>query len=433
MKPTILSGATKLWLPNVLRMKLGKLLGTNPLLELFNVTKVVRDGPPVMTPLRSVKMDRYIYRQQVRLMRLQTQGEASRYWKLADHLVKSSKSFRMLALRNTRPNWYKDTSWKKVERWLKELNDICYRPPETFEIKRTSIPKDDGSLRWINDPGVPWRCYLWMQNLMLHYFVNPRLYDGQHGHRMGRGTLTCWNQMLKEVLMSPYIYEFDYMKFHDLIDRKWLGEALLRQGFPEEVARRYIHLSSPYVRGANESDPLRLKLFGEDQMKFHHYYRGVIQGSNIAALLGLIILEDLGVYYLKQGKYLGYADDGILYGDNPEVVEEWLSKLAKEAGVFAKPEKSGWVKREGKWIKDLKLVGLRYDPFVDSIFASTHSGKTKEMKWERGDEMSPDRLQEVREWIRNNPGFYGNKKIFSAKTLTYRNGIPYLGLLTSLV
>lgn len=56
--------------------------------------------------------------------------------------------------------------------------------------------------------------------------------------------------------------------------------------------------------------------------KYHHMYRGVVQGSNIAGLLGLIVLEHLGVYDLKKGKYLGYADDGILYGDDESVVEE---------------------------------------------------------------------------------------------------------------
>lgn len=75
--------------------------------------------------------------------------------------------------------------------------------------------------------------YLWMQNLMLHYFVNHRLYDDQHGHRMGRGTLTCWRVILKQVIKAPYIFEFDFMKFHDRIDRAYLGSCLLKFGFPE--------------------------------------------------------------------------------------------------------------------------------------------------------------------------------------------------------
>lgn len=270
---------------------------------------------------------------------------------------------------------------------------------------------------------------------MIHYFVNPRLFEGQHGHRMGRGALTCWKQIIKEVIPSRFIYEFDYKKFHDLIDRKWLAEALLRFGFPEAEARKLVHLSSPYVKGADERDPLRLQLFGEDEMKYHHYYRGVIQGSNIAALLGLIVLEDLKVYYLSKGKYVGYADDGILYGDDPKVMDEWLSKLKPEAGVEFKPEKSGWVKYDGEWKKTLKFVGLRYDGLTDLIRADTHSGKTSLLQWELKQGVSRDDVVAALAEVRKMKGHSGSASPqgYSAKTLTHRNGMEYLGMLTSLV
>lgn len=54
------------------------------------------------------------------------------------------------------------------------------------------------------------------------------------------------------------------------------------------------------------------------------------------------------MYHLKEGRYIGYADDGILYGNDPEVVEEWLSKLKPESGVQFKPEKSGYLGRPGR-------------------------------------------------------------------------------------
>ncbi|CAO3674994.1 unnamed protein product [Rhizopus stolonifer] len=142
-----------------------------------------------------------------------------------------------------------------------------------------------------------------------------------------------------EVIPSKYIYEFDYTKFHDLIDRRALANALVIFGFPMYVARTLIHLNSPYVRGANPDDPMRLEMV--PGWSFHHMYRGVVQGSNIAGLLGLIMLEDLGVYKLKLGKYIGYADDGLLYGDDPGVLEEWRSKLDADKGVLEKAAKSG--------------------------------------------------------------------------------------------
>jgi len=95
---------------------------------------------------------------------------------------------------------------------------------------------------------------------MLHYFVTHRLYENQHGHRTGKGTVSAWKVILKEVITSKYIYEFDYMKFHDLIDRRSLANALVRFGIPIYVARTLIHLSSPYVRGADPDDPMRLDM-----------------------------------------------------------------------------------------------------------------------------------------------------------------------------
>lgn len=182
-----------------------------------------------------------------------------------------------------------------------------------------------------------------MLNLMVHYWINPKLFKDQHGHRMGKGSVSCWKQILQKAVKAKYIYEFDYMKFHDRINRKYLAEALMRFGFPIEVTQKLVNLSASYVKGTHADDPLRLQILG-DGYKFHHYYRGVIR-SNIAALLALVVLEDLKVYHLERGKYIGYADDGILYGDDPDMVKEWLNKFrTHESGVAQKEAKSEWVK-----------------------------------------------------------------------------------------
>nr|AYM47416.1 mystique [Phycomyces blakesleeanus] len=295
------------------------------------------------------------------------------------------------------------------------------------EINRTPIPKKDGGIRYINDPGVPWRCYLWMWNLMIHYYANPRINANQHGHRAGKGSVTCWKQILTEVIDSKFIYEFDYKKFHDLISRAGMAGALLRFGFPEEVARTLVHICSPYVRGADDNDPLRLKLahMGE----YHHYYRGVVQGNNVAALLGMIVLEDLGVYDLKHGQLVGYADDGILYGDDPRMVEEWLSKLDPKMGVFPKPAATKWVRFSGEWKSELKFVGLAYDGSTDTLRANTRSGKTEVFKWDREEGITPDVEEFLRLSRTGESSQSGHNSAPYQRTLTHRNGVPYLGFL----
>lgn len=172
-------------------MTLGPRIEEDPFLEIFGLKKAVRKGSPQTTVGPNSKLERYVMNQQRYLWKLQRRGRTDLFWKTAERLLRSSKAFRLLALRNVKPNWYKDTEWKKVQQWMIELNHICYRPPETYEINRSNIPKKDGGIRYINDPGVPWRCYLWMWNLMLHYFVNPLLNENQHGHRAGRLRRPC--------------------------------------------------------------------------------------------------------------------------------------------------------------------------------------------------------------------------------------------------
>jgi len=140
--------AVKLNLPNIRTMELPPKIGTDPYLDLFeNIKKVIRDGKLEWAKLADNKTERYLRYQQVRLAKLAQSGKYERYWKLANHLTKSSKAFRMLALRNVRPNWYKDSKWTEVHKWMKKLNQISYRPSETFQIIRTPIPKPDGTTR----------------------------------------------------------------------------------------------------------------------------------------------------------------------------------------------------------------------------------------------------------------------------------------------
>lgn len=413
---------------NIRDMQLGRTLGLDPFYSQFGIKKVMRDGKPSFILGENGGTNRYLKRQMKRLEKLSQGNKPVRFWKLARHLLMSSKALRMVALRNVRPHWYKSVSQDKVRDWLRELNGICYRPRETFEISRTAIPKDDGTKRYINDPGVPWRMYLWMWNFMLHFFLKDKINPSQHGHRPGRGSVTCWREILDNVNKYKYIYEFDYKKFHDLIGRKFLLQALLNFKFPKSVAIELVHLCSPYVRGTDKDDPLRLEMIpGFD---IFHYYRGVIQGSNIAAYLGLLVLEDLGVYNLEKGKYIGYADDGLLFSNDPEVVEEWKSKLGGISGVEPKPEKSGWVKQDGNWLKDLKFVGLALVEEGTKLRGATRSGKTGEMVWKHVD------TEEVWNFLKTHDGKLEGSSVYNSPVKPSawdKRGYADLGFLSAMV
>jgi len=112
----------------------------------------------------------------------------------------------------------------------------------------------------------------------------------------------------------------------------------------------------------------------------NHFSKGVVQGMNTAALLGLVVLEALKVYDVKDGKYIGYADDGIIMCNDPEEIDRFRMKLRTfESGVRIKAEKSGWVVFDGIWKKRLKFVGAEFDG--KDLYAKTHSGKEWKMEW----------------------------------------------------
>lgn len=117
--------------------------------------------------------------------------------------------------------------------------------------------------------------------------------------------------------------------------------------------------------------------------KFREGWRnkGLAQGSTISPILSVLplaILDELAQYGLH---YLGYADDGLIYGDVLGDYGVILQDLLDTGGVGAKvhPEKSKWVKKGGVWLSSLKFVGLLYDPFVNKLSACTRSGATLDL------------------------------------------------------
>lgn len=57
-----------------------------------------------------------------------------------------------------------------------------------------------------------------------------------------------------------------------------------------------------------------------------------------------------------------------------------MSQAASLAGIKQNKQKSGWIKREGKWLKPLRFLGMTYDPFQGVFKASTRSGAELEFE-----------------------------------------------------
>ena len=69
-------------------------------------------------------------------------------------------------------------------------------------------------------------------------------------------------------------------------------------------------------------------------------------------------------------------DDGILFARNKAEMEKTI-QLLKDClgylGLEIAPEKSGYIKEEGTWIKSSKFLGLRFLPEENTIMSDTRS------------------------------------------------------------
>lgn len=112
---------------------------------------------------------------------------------------------------------------------------------------------------------------------------------------------------------------------------------------------------------------------------------GFPQGSPISPLLCSMILQGT-VFAIAENpnlldcKITMYADDGLFYGKNlSETILETTESMKQYNLSFAR-EKSGWIKKDGVWLKPLKYLGLIYDPFaregLGELRAATRKGAT---------------------------------------------------------
>lgn len=98
---------------------------------------------------------------------------------------------------------------------------------------------------------------------------------------------------------------------------------------------------------------------------------GFPQGSPISPILCSSILGDS---VFKIAKCLMYADDGLFYSNEPLFGgsdDVTTTPAMKESNLSFAADKSGWVKKDGTWLKPLKFLGLTYDGNTDTLYAST--------------------------------------------------------------
>jgi len=95
------------------------------------------------------------------------------------------------------------------------------------------------------------------------------------------------------------------------------------------------------------------------------------------------ILSAFNINYTVLGllDHVMYADDGILFNipnlDEPSVLDN------EEHGTKINISKSGWVKKNGRWQKELKFLGLVYNGQTKELRSETRKGRSLKMnRWD---------------------------------------------------
>lgn len=182
-------------------------------------------------------------------------------------------------------------------------------------------------------------------------------------------TLKTGNLIYKELepkmLIEPYVDEAQHFDLNYQM-LKWQGARGIPLGrmTGEQRTQMWKDLADSVV--TKEASIMKAML-GETKP----FGIGLPQGATLSPYLSILYLEmvlrKLGVP--KEVKYLFYADDGLFYSDNYDVLSKWIRDLSGHKALpttlahynitFA-PEKSKYVKVNGEWKESLKFLGLRF-------------------------------------------------------------------------
>lgn len=364
-----------------------------------------------MTKYENHRCNRYMEHQLIRMRK----ANAILYWTIAMNLIKRSNVFFIICLNKIFPKWHRELKLNFVIAIAVATRKIFANVNSKLDINRVYIKKANGSLRPLGVPSPAWRIYLHMWNQLIVYWLESRnlFHPSQHGYRPRRGTVTAWKEILTNVIHQPDIFEFDLKGFFDSVNLHYSREKLIEKGIPGFIANylfylntcpiniRKSHLTEDYEntikrtlhRGASFWDILKTPV----SIGNYGAPKGVPQGAPTSPVLAALCLEgSILDRWPSNIKTLMYADDGLYSGNIGSTPLITPNTGMVKANISFNLNKSHWIKKEGKWLKELKFLGLVYNPWTGKLRASTRNGATLEFDKElMFDELHQRSLSEI--------------------------------------
>lgn len=413
-----------------------------PLTENTDIQKSVQSYWEII-PYKNRRMNRY-FEYMIRRLVSQT-GNPKVFWNIADRLNKRSAVWFVVHLNKVLPGWYRWLPSYYAPKLWKEMLALVTRDKGKVNYRRVYIPKVTTNLKdWVISsrqqwrplgvPIFPWRVYLAMLNSILVIYLEQFWQKQQHGYFPQKGTLTCWREILKKIEKSPTVYEFDLKSFFPSVEIQNLSRVLREYKIPSEWVKYFetLNMSLPKLpRDIIEDDTEikerieiqemwewreHIRLILKDSLILenenpkretkHEYWEfkpvreelaavydkdnifvgsptGLPQGGGISPCLSVQVLKPI----FDNNDAIMYADDGIIFHE--PVLE---NPAYRAAGIHFNYEKSGYIKKNGIWLKNLKFCGLVYDR-EGNLWSETRSGKYLKI-----DKTKLDKIVYASEW-----------------------------------
>jgi len=396
-------------LPNVKEFKITGLGPLDPDFLKEGIIKRLHKAKIETTPYTNKRINRYLHHQFTRLNK--HRGNPTLFWTIAWQLLTRSISYTVVSYNFVHFGWHRNRKLGDVWKEILKLEHLKRNLYQTVPYTRKWIPKDEQSDRPLGIPSPAWRVILHQMTQLFVVYLAPYQSKSQHGFWPNRGTDTAWQDIHSNVLRSENIYEYDFKKYFNSLNKTFLIECLEALQIPESV----VSLVDLWNRSlpSNESKPLlwwespqqeaetykyyktrqwgiktheeldhwldqKRKAEQSTPEKAHYeYYYGVPQGFPTSPVISTIPL--LFTLFQLDAKVVQYADDGILYDFKGSVQD--ILRFPPETGIKLNENKSRNIKIGGIWYWYLQFLGKRFIPKELPWLAQDSSAPTAQGGW----------------------------------------------------